>query len=179
MKKTLQLNERSIKRPTEGEWFEVNPLFINQELFQTQRVNYSQEKTRQSILEAFMEMQKKPEKYSKPFQTMIPEKKWHSKTVDELKELATTLGDHMADRIEQALEWAQRINNGEAWETICNKTDTVNFYRLVAWEKNYACMVGGAYKYNDMNYAPTDVFHGVYISDNIITCAVPLIVRYK
>ena len=102
--------------PTDDQWFEVNPRAINQSLFQKKRKDERQEKTRKLILEAFAEVKSSPEKYGKKFKTMMPKKTWTSKTVEELKQLACKLGDHNADWVEQALEWAQRICNGESWE---------------------------------------------------------------
>ena len=112
------------KVPTEDQWFEVNPQAINQGLFQKKRKDERQEETRKLILEAFAEVNSSPEKYGRKFKTMMPNTTWISKTVGELKELACELGDHNADWVEQALEWAQRICNGESWETVCNNVDT-------------------------------------------------------
>ena len=133
------------ERPTEGKWFKVNPLAIDQNLFKEKREDSRQEVTRQLILEAFAEMKKKP-KYAKPFKTMMPKKTWKSKTVGELKKLAGKLGDHNADWVEQALEWAQRITNGETWKSVCNEPDTANWYRLVVWKNGYCRLVGGSRK---------------------------------
>ena len=137
------------KVPTEGQWFEVNPQAITQNLFQKKRKNERQEKTRNLILEAFAEMQSSPEKYRRKFKTMMPMKTWTSKTVEGLNLLACELGDHNADWVEQALEWAQRICNGESWEAVCNNADTANWYRLVVWKNGYARPVGGSRIYND------------------------------
>lgn len=59
------------------------------------------------------------------------------KNVVELKEEAKNQGGHMANWIEQALEWAQRIDNGESWETICNEPDKNKHYRMIIGEKGY------------------------------------------
>ena len=138
------MEEKAAQKPTEGKWFQVNPCAINQELFQKKREDESQEETRQHILAAFAEARNNPEKYGKPFKTLRPQKTWHSTTVWELKRLAKKLGDHNANWVEQALEWAQRIQNGETWETICNEPDTANWHRLVVWKTGYAHAVGGA-----------------------------------
>ena len=173
MSETLQV----CGRPEEGKWFEVNPEAINQELFQEKRYDRKQEWTRHLILEAFTEMKNNPGKYGRPFKTMMPAKAWDSKTVAELKELASSFGDHNADWVEQALEWAQRIHNGESWEDVCSEPDTANWYRLVVWKDGYARLIGGSDMHNDDSPA-SDVGHSDYYSNNRVDCTVPLVVLY-
>ena len=136
--------EMLVKTPTEGEWFEVNIQTINQELFKDKRADRDQEKTRQLILEAFEEVKKDPEKYGRKFRTMMPKKTWNVLTVDGLKLLARTFDGNMADWVEQSLEWAQRIDNGESWENVCNEPDTANWYRLIIWKDGHTKKVGGS-----------------------------------
>lgn len=164
--------------PTEDQWFEVNPQTINQSLFKKERKDERQERTRKLILEAFAEVKSSPEKYGRKFKTMMPKKTWTSKTVAELKQLACEFGNHNADWVEQALEWAQRICNGESWEAVCNKADTANCYRLVVWKNGYARLVGGSRNYNVLNPA-SDVFDYDYGSFNCIYDTVPLVVLKK
>ena len=165
------------QKPTEDEWFEVKPQAIDQNLFEKERKDNRQEKTRQLILEAFAKMKDNPEKYGKNFKTMMPKKIWIDKTAAQLKEMASNLGDHNADWIEQALEWAQRIANGELWETICNDKDTANWYRLVVWKNGYARLVGGSV--NGSNFDPaSDVVSLNYDDDDDLSCTVPLVVLY-
>lgn len=164
--------------PTEDQWFEVNPQAINQSLFQKKRKDERQEKTRKLILEAFAEVKSSPEKYGRKFKTMMPKKTWISKTVKELKQLACELGDHNADWVEQALEWAQRICNGESWEAVCNNVDTANWYRLVVWKNGYARLVCGSR--DSFNYHPaSDVSDYDYNSGDRIRSTVPLVVLYE
>lgn len=164
--------------PTEGQWFEVNPQTINQSLFKNKRKDERQERTRKLILEAFAEVKSSPEKYGRKFKTMMPKKTWTSKTVAELKQLACEFGNHNADWVEQSLEWAQRICNGESWEAVCNKADTANCYRLVVWKNGYARLVGGSH--NDNNYSPaSDISNNDYISFNRLNYTVPLVVLYE
>ena len=174
---TAHENTEAVQGPTEGKWFEVNPQAINQELFQEKRDDKRQERTRQRILEAFTEMKNFPEKYGKSFKTMMPEKTLRSKTVEKLKKLASRLGDHNADWVEQALEWAQRIHNGESWEDVCSEPDTANWYRLVVWKDGYARLIGGSDMHNDDSPA-SDVGHSDYYSNNRVDCTVPLVVLY-
>lgn len=165
------------QKPTEGQWFEVKPLAIDQTLFQKKRKDTRQEATRQLILEAFAEMKNNPKKYGKNFKTMMPKKDWSSKTVAELKAMACKLGDHNADWVEQALEWAQRIANGEGWKTICNDADTANWYRLVVWKNGYARLVGGSV---NCDYDPASgVYNDNCYDDDDIFDTVPLVVLYE
>ena len=132
-------------KPTEGEWFDVKPRDIDQKLFENKRKDPNQEITRRLILDAFYLMNKYPQRYGKNFRTMMPKRESsHIKSVAEFKEIAKRKGDRIANWIEQAFEWAQRIQNGELWETICNCADTANWYRLVEWKNGYVHMVGGS-----------------------------------
>lgn len=173
---TENVKPKACERPTEGKAFEVNPSEINRKLFYTKRKDEKQERTRQLILEAFAEVDANPERYAKPFKTLMPEKTWGSKTVKELEKLANSLGNHLADWVEQAMEWAQRIANGETWEAVCNEPDTAKWYRLVKWKNSYR-IVGGSRKCNN-RYPASDainnVFNPVYYYDD----TVPLVVLY-
>lgn len=165
--------------PTEGKLFEVNPLGIDRSKFEKPMSNKRQEWTRQIIQEAFAEVDKHPEKYASAFYTLIPEKKWNGyKTIAELKAYANDLGGQMADWVEQALEWAQRIFNGESWEAICSNADTANWYRMIVWKNGYARLVGGSR--NDYDYYPASyVFYSVYSFLSRILSTVPLVVLKK
>lgn len=167
-----------LKVPTEDQWFEVNHQVINQSLFQEKREDGMQEETRKLILDAFAEVKNSPEKYGRKFKTMMPKKTWNSKTVEELKQLACELGDHNADWVEQALEWAQRICNGESWEDVCNNADTSNWYRLVVWKNGYGRLVGGSCRISDCGPAS---FVGSYNYLSIFSnnYTVPLVVLYE
>lgn len=167
------------QEPTEDKWFEVNPQTIDQSLFQKKRKDERQEKTRRLILEAFAEVKSSPEKYGKKFKTMMPKKSWPYKTVEEFKQLACKLGDHNADWVEQALEWAQRISNGESWEVICNNADTANWYRMIIWKNGYARLVGGSRYYYDSE--PASYVHDFDFNKSLfrIGNTVPLVVLYE
>lgn len=134
-------------RPVEGVWFEVNPLDIDQTLFQTKRDDESQERTRQWILESFAEAKANPKRYGKRFYTLRPKKTWRVKTGLELEEFASEIGNHMADWVEQGFKLAQRIYNGEAWEDVCNKRDTAYWYRAITW-KNASNLLRTYIKYD-------------------------------
>ena len=178
--KDSQINQEVmtvIETPTEGVWFKVNPLVINQNLFKEKRRDVKQEKTRLLILEAFEEM-KKNCKYAKSFEIMAPRKIWETKTIKELKEFASKWGDHNADWVEWAFMLAQRIANGETWEAICNEPDTSNWYRLVVWKHGYARFVGGSSKCN-CNFQASDVILSDLEDNDNLRSTVPLIVIYK
>lgn len=133
----------------------------------------------QSILWAFDRVDEHPEKYAKPFKTSIPEKTWSAtKTVGELKSLAKKLGDHIANWVEQALEWAQRIFNGETWKAVCNDPDTEKWYRMVVWKNGDCRLVGGSVNCSD-NIPVSGVYCISYRDDDIIYYAVPLVVSYE
>ena len=203
MNETLQV----CGRPEEGKWFKVNPLTIDQALFQEARASSEQEmadklyweykvqkqlttdqylkdldaarqeKTRKLILEAFAEVNANPEKYGKPFKTLRPKMTWTCKTEEGLKELASSLGDHIADWVEQALEWAQRIQNGETWQDICNNSEYYEWYRAVVWKNGYIRRIGGS-KFDRVYAAAStvdeyDCYNGIYYD------MVPLVVSYK
>lgn len=167
-----------VRELTEDKWFEVRPQTIDQRLFEKERKGKKQEATRKLILEAFTEMKNNPEKYGKNFKIMMPKKTWHSKTVAQLKEMASKLGDHNANWVEQALEWAQRITNGASWESICNYKDTANWYRLVIWKNGYARIVGGSVCIKN-NKSASDIHNSHYHDLGILSSTVPLIVRYE
>ena len=134
-----------------------------------------QEWTRGAIREAFAELDKHPEKYAATFYTLIPEKKWKgNKLVADLEEYANNLGGYMADRIEQFLEWAQRICNGESWEIICNNADMANWYRLIRTTNKGYLLIGGSRKCGD-NCPACEIFDVVYFSDSTAEGTVPLV----
>lgn len=175
---TTKQTTKVSQKPTEGKWFEVKPQTIDQKLFEKKRRDNRQEETRKLILEAFAKMKDNPEKYGKNFKTMMPKKTWLSATVAQLKKMASKIGDHNADWVEQALEWAQRIANGESWNAICNNKDTAKWYRLVVWKSGYARRVGGSI--NSSNYYPASFVDnlGCNVGYDLLY-TVPLVVLYE
>lgn len=162
------------KKPAENKCFKVNPRKINQNLFCQKREDSRQEATRKIILKAFEELKNKSEKYGKPFKIMIPEKTWKVSTIEELEKMACSIGNHMADWVEQALEWAQRIANGESWEEVCNEPDTANWHRLSIWKNGYVRRVGGSCKSG--KFYPASEVRDFYTPSCILKDSVPLIV---
>lgn len=180
--RTVKLTKKSTTEnvaqpPSEGKLFEVNPLEIDRSDFAGQKKDMRQEETRQIIQDAFKEVDKHPEKYASSFYTMIPEKYWNGyKDVEYMNLYSKMLGGLTADWVEQALEWAQRIHNGESWETICNNADTARWYRIILWKNGYYRLVGGSclYKTDIIPAADVDV-SGCHVA----TCygnTVPLVV---
>ena len=178
----LLVNERKVntvemaQKPTEGKYFAVNPNTIPQKYFLEKREDRAQEWTRKIILEAFKKVKKEP-KYAKPFKTMMPKKTWQIKKVIELIGLSQIMGDHTADWVEQALEWAQRIANGETWETICNEPDTANWTRIFIWKTGYPRLVGDSGMINSF-LAPSDVLSYDLDLEDSLRMSVPNIVIY-
>ena len=150
-KKELAKQNKNTMRPLEGVPFEVNPQELDRNLFRTERKDALQEETRREIIHAFNKMYDYPE-VGKPFQTLIPEKAWDSITACEAERIAEKHGGQLARWYEQAFEWAQRIQNGETWETICNEPDPAIWKRLVVWYRvssvGYTTTVGGSVKRN-------------------------------
>ena len=171
-------NKKNMEKQKDIDEYYINPNSINLELFEEQKSDFKQERTRKIILRAFGEVKKNPEKYAKPFKVVIPKRTWVSKTVVELKELAEKDGDHMANWVEQALEWAQRIANGESWKSVCNKPDSHESYRLITWENGFARLIGGSRENKDKSPA-TKVFFYDYSTFSKIFYGVPLVVIYN
>lgn len=178
-KKLTSIVESHFSRSeSEGKWFQVNPEDIDEKLFEEPRENSAQEETRRMIVKALAKVKEFPEKYGNPFETMVPTKTWEAKSINQLKEVACCLGDHMGDCTEQALEWAQRISNGEKWENICNKPDNANWKRFVICNDEFGYFIGGSVCINDTG-APTKRTRHYCKQNSEIYYAhvVPLIIR--
>lgn len=160
--RTVKLTKKStteqvVQPPREGQLFEVNPWEIDRSNFAGQMQDMRQEDTRQIIREAFDEVDKHPEKYGSSFYTMIPEKYWNGyKDVEYMNVYSRQVGGLTADWVQQALEWAQRIHNGESWEDICNHVDTAPNYRLICWKDGSYRVVGGSKEFRD-RFSASDV----------------------
>lgn len=159
------------------DFFEVRPEDITASRFQMVRKDPLQEQMRKTILEALAKVKKHPKRYGKTFWTLRPTKTCEWRTVSELVKFAKTRGDRIANWVEQALEWAQRIQNGETWEAICNKSDTEEWYRLVKWKEGYPqyVIVGGSRK-SARSLPAAYVQACDYFSDRTLCYTIPLIV---
>lgn len=170
--------------PTEGNWFIVRPKMIDQSLFAEKRQDIRQEKARCEILKAFAEMQKHPEKYAEPFKTLYPARAWaknKGKTLQELQNLAKIIGDDEANETEQALEWAQRIHNGESWEMVCNNPDKARSYRAIQTKyPGLHRIVGGSTDAEaKCKTEATNILDDQFMYFDKIGCTVPLVVSRK
>ncbi len=166
--------------PTEGKCFEVNFFSIDQNKFKRKRKNPIQEQLRQQILKAFVEVANNPERYALPFKTVIPKRPKGlliPRKAEEVKEIAECEGDHNANWVEQTLEWAQRISNGENWRTLCNKNDTAKWHRLIEGTNGEFLCVGGATE--DSNDGEHNCIHmSILAPSRYVEKIVPLVVVY-
>lgn len=186
VKKYLENQETKMRDtaqvPSEGKWFKVSPKSIDKNLFKDAREDLNQEATRLLICEAIYLAEILPNKYGKDFKTIIPEKTWGSKNTTELEILACKLGDHMADWVEQSLEWAQRIANGESWHAVCNNPDTADWHRVVKWKCNLIRIIGGSWfctnRYPHIKNYPASHVGEICYPKNVFLDTVPLVVAY-
>ncbi len=171
-------------KPIQGKWFEVKPQSIYQGLFTKKREDYRQEEDRQLIIQAFEEMKKNPEKYGKDFKILIPIKDWDgNKTISELKQLSSQIGDHNQDWVELGLEWAQIIANyrgtDEGWDELSNQPNQ-NETKVVIWEDKNARMVGGWNKQYGPKESLSYIHSPVYKDDGFCSAKITLsVVRYE
>lgn len=170
--------EKFVEKPTTGKPFEVNHLDIDQKLFEEERDDYQQEWVRRTILEAFSEVKKNPTRYGKNFKTLRPRRNTEDISFRELKSLASKLGDHNADWVEQALEWAQRIANGERWVSLCNMRDDADCPRLVVWKDGNQIVGTGKY-FSGINTPACGLSGPTHSDDFIFYGIVPLVVIYE
>jgi len=172
-------SETKSKGPIEGEWFKVNPSSIDQQLFENKRTDDAQERLRFYIQEAFKELKENPEK-NKDFKVLIPKRdKDHygeNPSVSKLKNFARQIGDHMSYWWEWALTIAQRIANGESWESLCNEPDTANWYLLVEWYEHSRMVGGSILSYQNFPAAHIDSY--TFWDHDWVKNTVPLVVDY-
>jgi len=170
--------EKKMQVPTaEVQWFEVNPQTIDEKLFQESRSDEKQEMVRLLILEAFAELRINPERYGRAYETMLPKKTWGSKQVEDLQKMASKLGDHMANWTELAFEWAQRISNGETWESVCEE-NTADWYRLVVWKNGDSYKLIGGSIHDFIDCSATSIGKIDMNSKSWTIYCVPMVVRY-
>lgn len=169
--------EEVTKNPIVGTCYLVTPSSINKDLFKEERKDPCQEEIRKLILEAFEELDKKRFQICKPFKIIVPEKTWTIKNVQELKQIAIDLGGQTTNWIEQALGWAQQINDGTTWEDLCNKKDKHACYRLIIWKDGTCKIIGGSIKDAKLN-SLTSISDLSYKDEHLVINTVPSITQY-
>jgi len=124
-------------------------------------------------------MKENPEK-NKDFKVLIPKRdKDHygeNPSVSKLKNFARQIGDHMSYWWEWALTIAQRIANGESWESLCNEPDTANWYLLVEWYEHSRMVGGSILSYQNFPAAHIDSY--TFWDHDWVKNTVPLVVDY-
>ena len=129
----------------------------------------------QLIQKAFVEVKKDLRRYAKPFEIVTPAELEPVYTEEKMVALAKQYGDHLADWVEQALEWAQRIANGE---DIFIKSDNSKWFRAISWQDGHVCLVGGSEEFNNHDCAST--IHDFNVNSFCqLHNSVPAVVRYK
>lgn len=157
--------------------YEVNPMSIDKKEFEKERQDKRQEVVRQIIIKALYIVKEEPDKYGRKFKTLVPEEEVGFKSVKYFVERSTQIGDHMANWVEQALEWAQKIINGASWESICNEQDMSKYARLVIWNNSQVKIVGGSCK-SSKEYTPSSVSSFCCGETLVLDDVVPLVVSY-
>ena len=169
--------EEVVKNSIVGTCYEVKPSSINKDLFKEERKDPCQEEIRKLILEAFEELDRIRFQICKSFKIIVPEKTWTIKNVRELKALAIDLGGQTTNWIEQALGWAQQINDGATWEDLCNKKDKHVCYRLIIWKDGTCKNIGGSIKDSNHN-SLTNISDKSYDEEDLAINTVPSITQY-
>lgn len=167
-----------VRRPADGKWFFVDPEKLNFDFAKYPRKDEKQEEARVLINEAKEELMNNPERYMRPFSTFIPYcKAAEGRKISELMEFSKKFGDSMANWVEQSLEWAQRINNGETWYDICCKPDSCRYYRIIQWKNGNVRFFGGASE-GPLGYGAATIGKSDWYMHDKVYYAVPLVVKY-
>ena len=139
----------------QGDWFYVCPKQIDRKLFEKELEGRGNP-ARRLILEAFEELEKNPSQYARDFKVRIPKSptSFHEKRYNEIARTLKESDEHIANWVELALMWAQRIHNGEPWEVLHNYMFTVSKYpRFIIWKDGFVANAGGSLKISSVfNY---------------------------
>ena len=139
------------KNATGIECHKVLPGDIDKTLFKAKRENKVEEAARKIILDAIHNyLDVYPEKYGKPFKTIVFIGKFEEMTLIDVEEFAKEYGSCIGNIVDLALEWAYRISMGESWESVCNNIYR-GFYKLVQYECRYFFLFNGAEKKSVIN----------------------------
>jgi len=158
----------------------VNVKAINWNLFKEKREHMLQEETRQTILMAADEIRSE-KSMAKPYEFIVPEKRWSELTIEQLVVLANFWGDGLANWVHQALLWAYKLSNGQTWESLCNDRDGAFANRLIIWHNGELRRVGGNRYFSSFPEAYIGKFNlGHHLRKNEKTMhTVPAFVRYR
>ncbi len=164
-------------RPIEGEWFLVEPRNINRNLFKTDSwIGPEEQQALRKINNSFDLLDIQPDKFGKPFEILVPKKNWENKTVKEMINMCKDYGGKFSTGIATGFLWAQIIDNGETPKNYCEGPDTLECYRLVAWE-NGVFLTGGSQE-SSLDFSATHIemipMFDTFVPDN----TVPQIIRY-
>ena len=135
----------------------VNINELKREFFEETLDNPQEYHLQEYIFESLEVAKKNPERYG-TFYYIVPERTWSSDlTVSQLVRFASYVGDHMANRTEVMLMFAQTIINLwktgvargmepshaylRAWRILCNFYDTLKYQRIF-WEED-GCFTDG------------------------------------
>ena len=163
--------------PMVGEWFTITPNGINWDFVEKSCRDARADDLWENIDWARSQIPTNP-KYQGEIQTLVPVKNWEWKTEEQLREMASELGNEMVDEVIFYLELAQRIDNGEPVNTLTKKADHLPFYRLIVTRSGGTGFVGGAsacYYY----VPPAYVYRDEYYPDGESSSTVPAVARFK
>lgn len=168
-----------IRGPMDEEWFQITPGEIERSLFLKQRTDLVQERVRTLIVDALNVIENDTRIYKKTFLTLRPAKKWSKASELYLIEQAHWSGDYLGTWIDQAAEWAQRIQNGEKWEVLCNEPDNLKWYRMIMWKDGEVRLIGGSTENNDYS-SPVSITENIdgNMTDKLAKYTIPLVVKY-
>ena len=170
-----EVSHEKEKNRIEGRWHSVSLNEINEDFFKHPRESQRQEETRKTINEAIA-IAKKDGKY-RNFEIQIPEKRWKSKTLSEMKDYAKKQKLHVANWIEVALWWATQIKNESDWHKLCDIEEDAEWYKVVEW-KNTLAYIGNCTS-NGGRAPMTEVFECGYLNRIQICDSVPILVKRK
>lgn len=174
------------KKPKAGHKFCVDLQSIDVEKIEKMPCKVYYEGIKKVVLYALKLAQVMPAKYGNRFYTYIPYLEelefddFKFEVVSQLVEFGSKIGDHCADWIEQGLEWAQRIQNGEDFVSLCEIQDAIEYSRIVVFDDDMLWNVGGGG--NDVHsycVPPADVVPTRYDTTLDKIRYVPLVVGYE
>ena len=155
-------------------WKKIELSAIKRRKFLFKRLDPSQEVIRKLIRQALKEAKKNKGHYSS-FELMVPEQHLGN-GLDSMINGAKSYHAEIANWIEQALEWAYRISEGESWKSLCNEPDDSEFFRVIFWKDDEVAFIGDGCNYciRPQTSILTDFFAA---NELCYGCSVPLLVK--